>query len=65
MIMTGFAVGAFAPVVLGAMKEKMGSLSATFPLLGAIWIVCGLLMLLVAYTSYQKDYEKNINANES
>jgi MFS family permease len=65
MIMTGFAVGAFAPVVLGAMKEKMGSLSATFPLLGAIWIVCGLLMLIVAYTSYQKDYEKNINANES
>ena len=59
MIMTGFAVGALAPVILGAMKESTGSLAATFPLLGVIWIVCGLLMLAVARTSYQKDYDKN------
>lgn len=59
MIMTGFAVGALAPVILGAMKESTGSLGATFPLLGVIWIVCGLLMLAVARTSYQKDYDKN------
>jgi len=59
MIMTGFAVGALAPVALGAMKESMGSLSATFPILGVIWIVCGVLMAIVAYTSYQKDYNKN------
>ncbi len=59
MIMTGFAVGALAPVVLGAMKESMGSLSATFPILGIIWVVCGILMAVVAYTSYQKDYNKN------
>ena len=59
MIMTGFAVGALAPVVLGAMKESMGSLSATFPILGIIWVVCGILMAVVAYTSYQKDYDKN------
>ena len=59
MIMTGFAVGAFAPVVLGAMKESMGSLSRTFPILAVIWIVCGILMLAVAYSRYQKDYDKN------
>ena len=33
LITTGFAVGALAPVILGAMKENMGSLSATFPVL--------------------------------
>lgn len=62
MITTGFAVGALAPVVLGAMKENLGSLSATFPVLGAIWVVCGVLMIIVSYTSYQKDYDKIKNA---
>lgn len=59
LIMTGFGVGALAPVLLGAMKQSMGSLSATFPIMGIIWIVCGLMLLLVAHTSYQKDYDKN------
>ena len=58
MITTGFAVGALAPVVLGAMKQSLGSLSATFPVLGIIWIVCGVLMIIVSKTSYQKDYDK-------
>ena len=58
MIMTGFAVGALAPVILGALKESMGSLSATFPILAVIWVVCSVLMLIVARTSYQKDYDK-------
>ena len=58
MITTGFAVGALAPVVLGAMKESLGSLSATFPVLGIIWIVCAVLMFIVSRTSYQKDYDK-------
>ena len=58
MITTGFAVGALAPVILGAMKESLGSLSATFPVLGVIWVVCGVLMLIVSKTSYQKDYDK-------
>ena len=58
LITTGFAVGALAPVILGAMKESMGSLSATFPVLGAVWIFCGVLMLIVSKTSYQKDYDK-------
>ena len=58
MITTGFAVGALAPVVLGAMKESLGTLSATFTVLGAIWVVCGVLMIIVSQTSYQKDYDK-------
>ena len=58
MITTGFAVGALAPVVLGAMKESLGTLSATFPVLGIIWVVCGVLMIIVSKTSYQKDYDK-------
>ena len=58
MIMTGFAVGALAPVVLGALKESMGSLSATFPILAVIWVVCSILMFIVAQTNYQKDYNK-------
>ena len=58
MITTGFAVGALAPVVLGAMKENLGSLAATFPVLGIIWVVCAILMFVVSRTSYQKDYDK-------
>ena len=58
LITTGFAVGALAPVILGAMKDSMGSLSATFPVLGAVWIVCGVLMLIISKTHYQKDYDK-------
>ncbi len=59
MIMTGFAVGAFAPLVLGALKQSIGSLSRTFPILAAVWLVCGLLMLVVARLRYQKDYDNN------
>ena len=58
LITTGFAVGALAPVILGAMKENMGSLSATFPVLGIIWVVCGILMLIASRRFYQKDYDK-------
>lgn len=58
MIMTGFAVGALAPVVLGAMKQSMGSLTATFPVLAAVWLVAGIMVLVVSRTNYQKDYDK-------
>ena len=59
MITTGFAVGALAPVLLGAMKESLGSLSMTFPVLGGIWVVCGILMTVISFTNYQKDVERN------
>lgn len=58
MIMTGFAVGSFAPVVLGYMKQNMGSLSATFPMLAIVWVVSGILVLAAAKLFYRKDYEK-------
>lgn len=59
MITTGFAVGALAPVVLGALKDSLGSLQETFPILAAIWLVCGIIMLVVAFKLYRKDYDKN------
>ncbi len=58
MIMTGFAVGALAPVVLGALKQSLGSLSATFPILAVIWLVAGVVTLIVAKMCYNKDFNK-------
>lgn len=58
MITTGFAVGALAPVILGAMKESLGSLSSTFPILAIVWIVTGVATLAVARTSYSKDFNR-------
>ena len=58
MIMTGFAVGALAPVVLGALKQSLGSLSATFPILAVIWLAAGLLTLVIARICYNKDFNK-------
>ena len=58
MIMTGFAVGATAPYVLALIKESTGSLNATFPILGAIWLACGLACLLVSYRHYNADHAK-------
>ena len=58
MIMTGFAVGATAPYVLALIKEATGSLNATFPILGAIWLVCGLACLWVSFKHYNKDHNK-------
>ena len=58
MIMTGFAVGATAPYILALIKEATGSLNATFPILGAIWLVCGLCCLWVSYKYYNRDNTK-------
>ena len=65
MIMTGFAVGATAPYILALIKQATGSLNATFPILGAIWLVCGLACLWVSRRHYNKDNEKiKISSNE-
>ena len=58
MIMTGFAVGALAPVVLGYVKSGAG-LSAGISSLAVIWLVCGILMLLTSKYFYVKDFKKN------
>ncbi len=57
MIMTGFAIGAMSPVVLGAVKQAAG-LSLGISMLAAVWLVCGLLMLFGARYFYMKDYNK-------
>ena len=61
MIMTGFAVGATAPYILAIIKESTGSLNATFPILGLIWLLCGLACLWVSYKHYNKDNNKIVN----
>ena len=61
MIMTGFAVGATAPYILAIIKEATGSLNATFPILGAIWLLCGIACLWVSYKYYNRDNTKIIN----
>lgn len=58
MIMTGFAVGSTAPYILALIKEATGSLNATFPILGIIWLVCGLACLWVSFKFYNKDNTK-------
>lgn len=57
MIMTGFAIGALAPVVLGAVKQTAG-LSFGISMLAVVWLVCGAAMLLGAKYFYMKDYHK-------
>ena len=58
MGMTGFAVGSLAPVILGAVKHNLGSLSSTFAILAVIWVVCGVMMFFAANIFYKKDREK-------
>jgi len=58
MIMIGFGAGALAPVVLGLIKQGVG-LDFAFICLAAVWVVCGLLMLVVANSRYRKDYDAN------
>ena len=55
MIMTGFAVGATAPYILALIKQSTGSLNATFPILGLIWLLCGAACLWVSYKYYNRD----------
>ena len=57
MIMIGFGIGAFAPVVLGAIKQKVG-LDFAFTTLAGVWLVCGILMWVVANKYYLSDYNK-------
>jgi len=57
MIMVGFAVGAFAPVILGALKPVIG-LSLGISSLAAVWVVCGLLMIAGYKFFFKKDYAR-------
>ncbi|MBO4742438.1 MAG: MFS transporter [Bacteroidales bacterium] len=65
MIMTGFAVGATAPYILALIKEATGNLNAVFPILSAVWLVCGAACLWVSIKHYNKDHIKNTEQNAS
>ncbi len=57
MQMVGFAVGSFAPLILGYLKPIIG-LSSGISFLSIIWLICGIL-LLVGYKFYfKRDYER-------
>ena len=58
MGMTGFAVGALAPVILGAIKQNLGTLSSTFPILAVIWFACGAMMIVAANVFYKRDRQR-------
>lgn len=58
MGMTGFAIGSLAPVILGSLKQSLGSLSTTFTILAVIWVVCGVMMFLAANVFYKHDRER-------
>ena len=58
MGMTGFAIGSLAPVILGALKQSLGSLSSTFTILAIIWVLCGVMMFLAANVFYKRDRER-------
>lgn len=57
MIMIGFGTGALAPYILGLIKESSG-LSLGFTILAAIWVVCGLIMIVGGQIFYKKDILK-------
>jgi cyanate permease len=57
MIMIGFGTGALAPYILGLIKEASG-LSLGFTILAAIWVVCGLIMILGGKYFYKRDILK-------
>ena len=57
MIMIGFGTGALAPYILGIIKEASG-LSLGFTILAAIWVVCGLIMIVGGKIFYKRDILK-------
>ena len=54
MIMIGFGTGALAPYILGLIKESSG-LGFGFTILAAIWVVCGLIMIIGGKLFYKRD----------
>ncbi len=64
MIMTGFATGSLAPVILGYLRSKLG-LSFGISSLAFIWVLCGILLLFAAKFTFVKDHEKIVKAMEN
>jgi len=63
MLMIGFGVGSLSSVILGYLKPIVG-LSFGFSLLAAVWVICGILLLIASKYWFKSDYEK-VNNPES
>jgi MFS family permease len=63
MIMIGFGIGAFAPMALGYIKSILG-LSFGISSLAAIWLLCGIGMILSGKVFYLKDINKKKSYEE-
>ena len=63
LIMFGFGVGSFAPIVLGAIKQY-ATLSAGISILGIIWLVAGIVVIAGSKLFYRKDFKKVQQHNE-
>ena len=57
LIMFGFGVGSFAPILLGVIKQY-ATLSAGLSILGIIWLVAGVVVLVGSKFFYRRDFEK-------
>jgi fucose permease len=57
LIMFGFGVGSFAPILLGVIKQY-ATLSAGISILGLIWLVAGIVVMLGSKLFYRRDFEK-------
>ncbi len=57
MLTIGFGVGAFAPVILGVIKPRVG-LSLGISSLAIVWVVCGLLLIYAYKFTFNRDHSK-------
>ncbi len=64
MITIGFAVGSFAPLVLGYLKPVLG-LSFGISALAAVWVLSGILLIVAYQYFFETDYLKNQDRQNS
>lgn len=57
MMMVGFMVGSLSPVILGYLKPIIG-LSSGISMLAAIWLICGIVLLIAKQYYFNRDYNK-------
>ena len=57
MIMTGFSVGSFSPLILGYLKPISG-LSFGIASLAVVWVLCGILLLIAYKYYFRRDYAR-------
>ncbi|HTN36588.1 MAG TPA: MFS transporter [Arachidicoccus sp.] len=60
MLMMGFGVGSFSPVVLGYLKPIIG-LSNGISMLSIVWVLCSVLLFIAYKYFFAKDYKNALN----